>query len=75
MLKNASGAVLARNDSGGGGTIARIPATTGLITIPVATTFTGKFVVEVTSKTPKATGTYNPTVTNQYGTVCRAKNL
>lgn len=61
-LKNPSGIVIASNDDGGGGTNSRIPATSGNFTIPAGAT--GTYVIEVTSYSSLATGTYSLTVTS-----------
>jgi len=55
-IKNPSGAVIASNDNGGGGTSARIPATSGVFTLPSGAA--GTYVVEVTSFSAFATGAY-----------------
>lgn len=61
-LKNPSGLVIASNDDGGGGTNSRIPATSGSFTIPAGAT--GTYVIEVTSYSSLATGSYSLTVTS-----------
>lgn len=61
-LKNPSGLVIASNDDGGGGTNSRIPATSGNFTIPAGAT--GTYVIEVTSYSTLATGSYSLTVTS-----------
>lgn len=61
-LKNPSGTVIASNDDGGGGTNSRIPATSGNFTIPAGAT--GTYVIEVTSYSSLATGSYSVTVTS-----------
>ncbi len=61
-LKNPDGTVIASNDDGGGGTNSRIPATSGNFTIPAGTT--GTYVIEVTSYSTFATGSYSLTVTS-----------
>jgi alpha-tubulin suppressor-like RCC1 family protein len=61
-LKNPSGIVIASNDDGGGGTNSRIPATSGNFTIPAGAT--GTYVIEVTSYSSLATGSYSLTVTS-----------
>lgn len=55
-LRNPSGTVIASNDDGGGGTNSRIPATSGVFTIPAGVS--GTFTVEVTSYSVGATGAY-----------------
>lgn len=61
-LRNPSGMVIASNDDGGGGTNSRIPATSGNFTIPVGAT--GTYVIEVTSYSSFATGSYSVVVTS-----------
>lgn len=53
-LRNSSGTTIASNDDGGGGTNSRIPASSGLFTIPTA----GTYVIEVTSYSSGRTGAY-----------------
>lgn len=55
-LKNPAGTVIASNDDGGGGTNSRIPATSGVFTLPAGAA--GTYVIEVTSYGTFATGTY-----------------
>ncbi len=55
-LKNPAGTVIASNDDGGGGTNSRIPATSGVFTLPAGTS--GTYVIEVTSFSTGATGAY-----------------
>lgn len=61
-LKNPAGSVIASNDDGGGGTNSRIPATSGNFTIPAGAT--GTYVIEVTSYSTFAIGSYSLTVTS-----------
>lgn len=56
-LKNPSGVVITSNDDGGGGQNSRIPATSGVYTIPAGTA--GTYVIEVSSYSTFATGTYS----------------
>jgi hypothetical protein len=58
-LKNTSGAVLTSNDDGGGGTNSRIPATSGVYTLPAVA---GTYVFEVTTYSAGATGAYTVTL-------------
>jgi len=55
-LRNPSGTVVASNDDGGGGTNSRIPATSGVFTLPAGAS--GTYVIEVTSYATRATGAY-----------------
>jgi hypothetical protein len=56
-LRNPSGTVIASNDDGGGGTNSRIPASSGVFTIPAGAS--GTYVIEVTSYSSGATGAYS----------------
>ena len=60
-LKNPSGSVIAQNDDGGGGTNSRIPATSGVFTVPAG--MSGTFTVEVSSYSAGASGPYTLTYT------------
>lgn len=55
-LRNPSGTVIASNDDGGGGTNSRIPATSGVFTLPAGSS--GTYIIEVTSYSAGATGAY-----------------
>jgi hypothetical protein len=54
-LKSTTGTVLTSNDDGGGGTNSRIPASSGLYTLPAVA---GNYVIEVTTYYSGATGTF-----------------
>jgi hypothetical protein len=55
-LKNPAGTVIASNDDGGGGTNSRIPAASGVFTLPAGSA--GTYVIEVTSYSASSTGAY-----------------
>jgi hypothetical protein len=55
-LRNPAGTVIASNDDGGGGTNSRIPASSGVFTLPAGSA--GTYVIEVTSYSAGATGAY-----------------
>jgi hypothetical protein len=62
-LKNPAGTVITSNDDGGGGTNSRIPATSGIYTLPAGAS--GVYVIEVTSYSPFGAGTYSVLFTSQ----------
>ncbi|MDQ8023334.1 MAG: kelch repeat-containing protein [Moraxellaceae bacterium] len=59
-LKNPAGTVIAANDDGGGGTNSRIPAGSGVLTLPAGSA--GIYTIEVTSYYSGSTGAYNLTL-------------
>ncbi|MEC5399078.1 kelch repeat-containing protein [Uliginosibacterium sp. H1] len=59
-LKNPSGTVIAANDDGGGGTNSRIPAGSGVFTLPAGSA--GVYSIEVTSYYSGSTGAYSLTL-------------
>jgi pimeloyl-ACP methyl ester carboxylesterase len=59
-LLRADNTVLASDNDGGGGRNSRIPAGSGFFTLPA----TGTYIIEATSFSPNATGTYTLVVTD-----------
>lgn len=62
-LKNPAGTVITSNDDGGGGTNSRIPATSGVYTLPAGSS--GVYVIEVTSYSTFGAGAYSVLFTSQ----------
>ncbi len=60
-LRNPAGTVITSDDDGGGGYNSRIPAGSGMFTLPAGTS--GVYTIEVTSYGTYKTGAYNLTLT------------